>query len=359
MRSLLITIIIILTFILYSSPPVEILGNNLKTHAFYYTWWGNPEFDGKYYHWAHEVMGDAEGFYPGGDDIGANFYPELGCYSCNDPKVIEEHMQMLTKAGIGVVCVTWWGKDSFEDKVLDQFFDIADKYGIKINFHIEPFEGRNADTTKEAIKYLTDKYGMYPSFYRDPERGNRPMFYVYDSYHTPAEEWANILSPEGSNTIRGTKYDSIIIGLWVVEKEEDFFLKSCFDGFYTYFASDGFTYGSTSDNWNKLSEWAKKNDKIFIPCVGPGYSDLRIRPWNPKNQRSREDGKYYDRAFEKAISSNPDFIGITSFNEWHEGTQIEPAAKKKTGTFEYKDYGDLPSDFYLNKTKDWIRKSCR
>jgi hypothetical protein len=26
---------------------------------------------------------------------------------------------------------------------------------------------------------------------------------------------------------------------------------------------------------------------------------------------------------------NPSFVAITSFNEWHEGTQIEPAAPKQ------------------------------
>jgi glycoprotein endo-alpha-1,2-mannosidase len=29
-----------------------------------------------------------------------------------------------------------------------------------------------------------------------------------------------------------------------------------------------------------------------------------------------------------AIDTNPDFVGITSFNEWFEGTQIEPAVPK-------------------------------
>ncbi len=49
---------------------------------------------------------------------------------------------------------------------------------------------------------------------------NRPMFYVYDSYLTKSEEWATILAPDGENTLRGTKYDSIMIGLWVKRNEE-------------------------------------------------------------------------------------------------------------------------------------------
>lgn len=39
---------------------------------------------------------------------------------------------------------------------------------------------------------------------------------------------------------------------------------------------------------------------IFIPSVGPGYDDRRIRPWNVENTRNREDGKYYQKMFEMA-----------------------------------------------------------
>jgi glycoprotein endo-alpha-1,2-mannosidase len=32
--------------------------------------------------------------------IGANFYPQLGCYSSTDPSVIRQHMQMIRTAGL-------------------------------------------------------------------------------------------------------------------------------------------------------------------------------------------------------------------------------------------------------------------
>jgi len=49
----------------------------------------------------------------------------------------------------------------------------------------------------------------------------------------------------------------------------------------------------------------------------------------PRNQRYRENGAYYDRMFEAGIAVDLPDISITSFNEWHEGTQIEPATPKK------------------------------
>ena len=47
---------------------------------------------------------------------------------------------------------------------------------------------------------------------------------------------------------------------------------------------------------------------------------------------------------------------ITSFNEWHEGTQIEPAVRKQIPGFTYLDYQPLSADYYLKRTADWIGK---
>ncbi|MBN2375234.1 MAG: hypothetical protein JXD22_02445 [Sedimentisphaerales bacterium] len=147
-----------------------------------------------------------------------------------------------------------------------------------------------------------------------------------------------------------------MIGLWVKKNEESFMLEGNFDGFYTYFGIDGFTYGSTWSNWPRMAEWAREHDKLFIPSVGPGYIDTRIRPWNTQNTRSREDGAYYDRYFSAALKVNPLFVSITSFNEWHEGSQIEPAVPKKITGFTYEDYLPRPDEYYLDRTRYWVRK---
>lgn len=83
---------------------------NYYFHAFYYIWFGNPKFDGKYVHWDHLQLPHwdskvAQG-YPQGrhippDDIGSNFYPSLGAYSSKDPSVLQAHMQQLRTAAIG------------------------------------------------------------------------------------------------------------------------------------------------------------------------------------------------------------------------------------------------------------------
>lgn len=327
-----------------------------RVFCFYYNWYGNVEHNGQEVHWAHGVIGNSSydgpmDPIPGKDNIAANFYPELGNYSSTDPETIARHVKMMADARVGVIVVTWWGKNDFGTPGLSYLFDEADKYGMKVCFHIEPYGGRGAVSVRENIIDLTDMYGDHNAYYR---LDGKPAFFIYDSYITPASEWARVFTEDGDLSIRGTKYDAVGIGLWVKENEQDYFLESGLDGFYTYFAADGFTYGSTAKNWKGIQEWASANDKIFIPCVGPGYIDTRVRPWNASTTRDREDGKYYERMFKSAIASGAPYIGITSFNEWHEGTQIEPAVPFKCDAFEYLDYSPLEPDAYLKLTSDIV-----
>lgn len=332
---------------------------NYRAFCFYYNWYGNPQNDGQYLHWAHPVLkknasDTSSGYFEGGKNIGANYYPQLGTYSNSDKRIIAQHMRMLQQAGIGVIVVTWWNKGDFMDKTVPLILDEAAKKKIKVCFHIEPFPGRNAATTKSAIEYLVDTYGKHPAFFRSSQHANKPFFFVYDSYLTNASDWASLLRSDGNKSIRNTLYDAVVLGLWVKKDDASFFEHSGFDGFYTYFASEGFTYGSTTKNWNYLQQWATSHQQIFVPCVGPGYIDTRIRPWNDKNTRNRLEGQYYDKMFQAAINLHPSYIGITSFNEWHEGTQIEPAVPFKTRSFSYENYLPLRPDYYLNRTRYWL-----
>ena len=132
-----------------------------------------------------------------------------------------------------------------------------------------------------------------------------------------------------------------------------------FDGAYTYFATDGFTYGSTAANWPAMAAFARAHAWLLVPCVGPGYADLRVRPWNTANQRDRERGGYYDRQWEAALAARPPLVGVTSYNEWHEGTQIEPARPFAMAGFTYLDYGDLGSGWYLDRTRYYADRCAR
>mmetsp|Transcript_29805 Transcript_29805/g.48509 ORF Transcript_29805/g.48509 Transcript_29805/m.48509 type:complete len:500 (-) Transcript_29805:268-1767(-) len=332
-------------------------GNHLevsdRVHVFYYPWYGTPSVDGEWQHWNHEIMPHwtqsvtdryPKGKHPSPGEIGANFYPILGPYSSMNASVLHTHFNWIRRAGAGVCVVSWYppgradpaqaASIEHSDKVVPLLLRAGEATGVKIAFHIEPYKGRDASSVASDIRYIVDMYGGSPAFYRSATHGDRPVVYVYDSYHTPAHEWARVLSPSGIDTIRGGRYDAVVLALWVRGEQpqsnsgiEDFFVASHFDGAYTYFAGSRFAWASNPGNWRALRETTQRRNLLFCPSVGPGYIDTRVRPWNGGNTISRRGGQHYDQVFGSALAASPDFISVTSFNEWHEGTQIEPATR--------------------------------
>jgi hypothetical protein len=56
----------------------------------------------------------------------------------------------------------------------------------------------------------------------------------------------------------------------------------------------------------------------------------------------RGSGGFYAQWWDKVYKNDPDFVMICSWNEWHEGSEIEPSLE----------YGDT----YLRLTKDYASR---
>ncbi len=97
-----------------------------------------------------------------------------------------------------------------------------------------------------------------------------------------------------------------------------------------------------SDDYVKASRWAANarkweastgKTKIWIGTISPGWmtGDRAARPtsaWPARpHKKERSDGAFYRATYNAAIASSPDWIWINSFNEWVEGSYIEPSEK--------------------------------
>ena len=304
------------------------------------------------------------------NDIGSTYYPSLGAYSSNDPVVMEQHMAWIHQMGAGVVCLSWWGRftgdaqmrsgdEGFTDKTVPMLLDAAARHGLTVNFHLEPYPGRSASSVVEDVKYLLAEYGAHPAFHRDTLSARRlPVFYVYDSYLIPERDWAAVLKPGTRNSVRGTAHDGVFLGLIVDKAHRQSLVNAGFDGMYTYFASDGFSHGSTTARWRELADFCREHSLRLSISVGPGYDDLQVRAWNGQNVKKRNGGGYLRDMMGKALAAHPDIISLTSFNEWHEGTNFEPAVPKRIPDRTYKDYTSLGGpESYLDLTRELLDKA--
>ncbi len=345
-------------------------------HIFYYPWYGSKKFDGAYLHWNHKYLENwnknGAKRYPQGehdpdrDDIAASFFPRLGAYSSRDPAVISDHMRQLQRSGAGVLVLSWYPPGLSDENGLPSddcvlpLLDAAQQHGLKLALMVEPYQNLTAETFRQHLVYALNQYGSHPAFYRRPVNRTRqlPVFYLYDSYRVPGEEWQRLFSRRGDLSVRDTRLDALFFGLLTELRDRAHVKRAKFDGFFTYFAANGFTYGSSWKNWKSLHDFAVRQSLLFAPSVGPGYDDTRVRPWNVGNMRQRHDGEYYDRSWRTALAARAPIVTITSFNEWHEGTQIEEAVPKETAdkSFRYADYRPLLQSYYLDKTREWVKK---
>ncbi|WP_078900329.1 glycoside hydrolase family 99 protein [Streptomyces sp. SBT349] len=307
-------------------------------HFFYYPWYGSPSVNGSWRHWQQG------GFEPP-LAVGANFYPALGPYDSGDSAVVDQHMAWVRQAGVGVVATTWWGQGGYEDQRVPLLLDAAADHGVRVAFHLEPYGGRTAASTVADIQYINAAYGSHAAFYRDPHHGDRPAFYVFNSL--AITDWSPLAAVNTDNI--------------VLTQTTDTSKATYFGGMYNY------TNFGDMTGWRGIADWCRANGRVWAPSISPSYIDDRAVPGNTTPTLDHADGATYDAQWSGALAPEnggpPDWVSITSFNEWHEGSTIEPASSNPPEghgylTFEgaYGTTGAASETAYLDRTAHWVRQ---
>jgi len=285
--------------------------------VFYYPWYGTPSLDGAWQHW------DQAGRTPP-LDLGTTFFPARGAYSSSDAEVVRAQMREIAATGIDTVVVSWWGRGSVEDARLPLVRDEAGRAGLDVAVHLEPYPGRLPATVAADVSHLR-AFGV-----RD--------FYVYDSALVDDADWAAALP-----RIRGVRFfaNTALVGKALAGR---------FHGIYTY---DVLLHAGAS--FRRICKQARAARLACAPSVGPGF-DAR-RATTIATTRDRRNGAAYDTSWRAAVAASPDVVTITSYNEWHEGTQIEPA--RAVGGYAsydgaYGREGVTAETAYLDRTRAWI-----
>ena len=298
---------------------------------FTYPWYATMEHDQHWRHW------EQNGKLPPAD-IGANFYPADGIYSSLDPRALAAQARQIAATGVDQVISSWWGRGDFEDWNLPDTINATRAAGLRFAVHLEPYVGRSPATVAADLEYLR-RYDI-----RD--------VYLYLIDDRPAAEWAPVTARFDDFRFFGEtgNLDAMLSGGFAAYAAE-----AGFDGIYTY---DAVRYGLPE--LAATCAAARQRRLLCAPSVAPGYDGRRAKPWDAQLVE-RNGGARYDDMWAAATAAGGDVVTVTSWNEWHEGTQIEPARPFRfpDGYFSpgyegaYGRTGLSARTAYVDRTREW------
>lgn len=274
----------------------------------------------------------------------------LAPYNSDDPATVRRHVETAMGAGIDGFTLNWFAPDDRTDRnfatLLNQSHGTTFRSTIVFSRHIwHDGSGTQADVAA-AIRYVIDRYAQHPNFLTVD---GTPVLFFTDVYRiprtgeqTPQQAWAAVrasLDPQHEQW-------------WIAEGLDASYL-AVMDGLYVHkitHATNPRAYVKASELARRVQRWEERTGrpKLWVATLSPGWDDRNagcrpdVRVPSAPHKQARDDGAFYRATFEMAIQSNPDWLWINSFNEWVEGTYVEPSVQ----------YGDV----YLGLTREFAQQ---
>jgi hypothetical protein len=221
--------------------------------------------------------------------------PSMGKYDSN-LGTFQVHVQMMRYARIQVGFFSWWGPDSPYDKRVADLLKAAEGTPFKWAAYHEQEGFGNPSTTelKRNLDYLNQNYFSHPNYLK---RNLKPVVFAYgDAADGPGmcKRWADA---SGGSVYYGLK---VFNGYKVAAPQPS--------TWYQYAPDQGYV---------DFSPWSAS--------VSPGF-------WFAPDSTARlgRDATRFEADVERMVAANPEWELVTTFNEWGEGTAVEPEVSRAT-----------------------------
>ncbi len=314
--------------------------------AFYYPWYHTVEVSG-YCSWRQGAGSDDTCE----EDSASPRMPVGGLYDSSELEVIQRHFRESRVAGLDGWITSWWGIGHETDDNLELLLNQAQIHapGFQISIYYEVIPGCHAsvlcpelspeekiEALKEDFRYLQTKFFSHPSYHKV---NGRPVVFVYmramfqgvGIWSQAIEEIRAEMDP--NPFISG---DSTLTFL-------DALVPDAFDQVHFYNPLlEVIPISPRRVDFEGFVNRVRVSGRSSALTVLPGYDDHLMIVREEALYLDREDGETYRQTWENAIAAKPDWILVTSFNEWYEGTEIEPS----------EELGDV----YLHQTRTYVKR---
>ncbi|MCS7090179.1 MAG: glycoside hydrolase family 71/99-like protein [Verrucomicrobiota bacterium] len=301
--------------------------------VYYLAWYAAPPHSPEWgWHWTMNRFQPDRTNALGEREIASWYQPQIGPYDSSDPAVLEYHTLLLRLAGADGVVVGWFGPEKVHDYAqidqrLQKLIPFLERAGLKLALCYEdrslqefqdarPAESSAAERAVQALQYAERQYFGLPLYFRWQER---PVLLNFGPQvlRNPGD-WPRVLEALSSRPALLT-IDTPVPGavgafawppMWLSQAP----------------GAGGVLSGTALQRYLTQFEKAAMTWPVSISTAFPRFHDIHPRAgarayWGYLGDRG---GVTFRETLRRALTNATSMALIATWNDFGEGTQIEP-----------------------------------
>ena len=242
-------------------------------------------------------------------------YPIVGRYSSDEERVMRQHIRWAKEAGIDGFIVSWKGTPQLTSR-LEKLVEVARSEHFKLSI---VYQGLDFERQPQPIKRVAQDFDLFIKRFADDE--------VFNIFGKPVLIWSGtwrFTRREIASVTREDRKDLLILAS---EKNARDYLRvrDLVDGDAYYWSSvNPDTFPGYPEKLQEMGRAVHGPGGLWIPPAAVGF-DARLV--GGTTVVPRKDGATLRVEMDAATESSPDAIGLISWNEFSENSQVEPSEK--------------------------------
>ncbi len=294
---------------MYPDPVIPLLGDNQNEAddniigAFTYPWYGNPGTSGAWIHWqiyGHNPPSTWSAHYAP-NYPNSTWDPSTMLYDSGDVDLLRWQDKLMAQSGLDIAISSWWGIGDSTDDLLLPSARICKSVQWCIYYEMEAYADPSALQIFTDLKWVIDRLGPTKNY---AKVDGKWLVFVYIAFEPgTAERWR-----QAKQMLHDQGYDIYINA-----------------------------YGSGSpldmpDPWDAIHVYNPTQRQTLTQTIPAGDDSASVSPgyWvtdaAPVLSRDLE---AFQNAWEQTVTeaAQSRFLLIETWNEWHEGSCIEPGQR--------------------------------
>lgn len=299
--------------------------------AHYMPWYQTPDVNGYWgWHWTMNHFNPAQTDENGRPQIASHTMPLTGPYDSMDDALLEYQVALMKLSGIDGVIVDWYGIEDFWDYgVLNQatgkLFEYIKEAGLQFAICYEDQTVKHMVDNKRlatadvythgqaVMRYLQETWFGDAAYLKSD---GRPVLLTFGpQYYASGADWEKLFSVLDVQPVFIT-----------LDKRLGTVATSSFPWPPMHASKDGVLTQAALENYLESFYTKVSGDAYRVAGAFPGFHDIYKEAGVSEGYGflDAQDGETFRFTLELALSSSPDVVQLITWNDYGEGTVIEP-----------------------------------